>query len=157
MDFGYCSFFGSTQNRTERTDTELGRFHVFWRTDRYWFSENRTSSKTEEPIGSVELNASALALAGSGRGRYHGRGRGDNQQAAAAWHQQQAAVVGRGGQGEVMVSWSRSRDMDIFRLYSRPNPFREVQICPYSSLDIQHPIPYPYPNMQIAFFYVDTQ
>jgi hypothetical protein len=36
---------------------------------------------------------------------------------------------------------------DIFRPYSRPNSFRRVQICPYPSLDIQHPIPYPYPNI----------
>jgi hypothetical protein len=35
---------------------------------------------------------------------------------------------------------------DIFRPYSRSNPFRGVQICPYPSPDIQHPIPYPYPN-----------
>ena len=40
---------------------------------------------------------------------------------------------------------------DIFRLYSRPNPFRGVQICPYPGLDIQHPISYPYPNNQIAY------
>ena len=26
---GTVRFFGSTRNRTERTDTELGRFHVF--------------------------------------------------------------------------------------------------------------------------------
>jgi len=35
---------------------------------------------------------------------------------------------------------------DIFRPYSTPNSFREVQICPYPSPNIQHPIPYPYPN-----------
>jgi hypothetical protein len=35
---------------------------------------------------------------------------------------------------------------DIFRPYSRLNSFRGVQICPYSSLNIQHPIPYPYSN-----------
>ena len=40
---------------------------------------------------------------------------------------------------------------DIFRPYLRPNSFREVQICPYPSPDIQHPIPYPYPNTQIAY------
>ena len=40
---------------------------------------------------------------------------------------------------------------DIFRPYSSPNPFRGVQICPYPSPDIQHPIPYPYPNNQIAY------
>jgi hypothetical protein len=39
--------------------------------------------------------------------------------------------------------------MDIFRLYSRPNPFRGVQICPYLSLEIQHPIPHLYSNTQI--------
>ena len=42
---------------------------------------------------------------------------------------------------------------DIFRPYSRPNPFRGVQICPYPSTDIQHPIPYPYPNNQIAYLW----
>ena len=41
--------------------------------------------------------------------------------------------------------------MDIFRPYLKPNPFRGVEICPYPSLDIQHPIPYPYPNTQIAY------
>ena len=40
---------------------------------------------------------------------------------------------------------------DIFRPYSRPNPFRGVQICPYPSPDIEHPIPYPYPNNQIVY------
>ena len=40
---------------------------------------------------------------------------------------------------------------DIFRLYSRPNPFREIQICSYPSLDIQNLIQYPYPNIQIAY------
>ena len=40
---------------------------------------------------------------------------------------------------------------DIFRPYSKPNPFRGVEICPYPSPDIQHPIPYPYPNTQIAY------
>ena len=40
---------------------------------------------------------------------------------------------------------------DIFRSYSKPNPFIEVEICPYPSPDIQHPIPYPYPNTQIAY------
>ena len=35
---------------------------------------------------------------------------------------------------------------DIFRPYSRPNSFRGVQICPYPSPNIQHLIPYPYPN-----------
>ena len=47
-----------------------------------------------------------------------------------------------------------SRDengMDIFRPYSKPNPFRGVEICPYPSQDIQHPIPYPYPNTQIGY------
>jgi cis-zeatin O-glucosyltransferase len=47
-------------------------------------------------------------------------------------------------------STMESRDengTDIFRPYSRPNPFRVVQICPYPSPDIQHPIPYPYPNI----------
>jgi hypothetical protein len=41
--------------------------------------------------------------------------------------------------------------MDIFRLNSRPNPFRGVQICPHPNPDIQHPIPYPYPNTQITY------
>ena len=40
---------------------------------------------------------------------------------------------------------------DIFRPYSKPNPFKGVEICPYPSPDIQHPIPYPYPNTQIAY------
>ena len=40
---------------------------------------------------------------------------------------------------------------DIFLPYSRPNPSRGVQICPYPSTDIQHPIPYPYPNTQITY------
>ena len=35
---------------------------------------------------------------------------------------------------------------DIFRPYLRPNSFRGVQICLYPSPNIQHPIPYPYPN-----------
>jgi len=35
---------------------------------------------------------------------------------------------------------------DIFRPYLRPNSFRGVQICPYPSPNIQHPIPYLYPN-----------
>ena len=43
--------------------------------------------------------------------------------------------------------------MDIFRPYSRPNPFRGVQICPYPSPDSQHPIPYPYPNTKIAYLW----
>ena len=43
--------------------------------------------------------------------------------------------------------------MDIFRPYSKLNPFRGVEICPYLSLDIQHPIPYPYPNTQIAYLW----
>ena len=40
---------------------------------------------------------------------------------------------------------------DIFQPYSKPNPFRGVEICPYPSPDIQHSIPYPYPNTQIAY------
>ena len=40
---------------------------------------------------------------------------------------------------------------DIFRPYLKPNLFRGVKICPYPSPDIQHPIPYPYPNTQIAY------
>ena len=40
---------------------------------------------------------------------------------------------------------------DIFRPYSRPNPFRGDQICPYPSPGIQHPTPYPYPNTQIVY------
>ena len=42
---------------------------------------------------------------------------------------------------------------DIFRPYSKPNPFRGVEICPYSSPDIQHPIPYPYPNTQSVYLW----
>jgi len=41
---------------------------------------------------------------------------------------------------------------DIFRTYSRPDLFRGVQICPYSSSDIQHPISYPYLNTQNHIF-----
>ena len=40
---------------------------------------------------------------------------------------------------------------DIFQPYSKPNPFRGVEICPYPNPDIQHPIPYPYPNTQIVY------
>ena len=36
--------------------------------------------------------------------------------------------------------WPRDENgTDIFRPYSKPNPFRRVEICPYSSPDIQHP------------------
>ena len=53
------------------------------------------------------------------------------------------------------VGWlDKSRDengTDIFRPYSRPNPFKGAQICSYPSPNIQHPIPYPYPNIQIAY------
>ena len=41
----------------------------------------------------------------------------------------------------------------IFRPYSRPNSFRGVQIYPYLSSDIQHTIPYPYPNTEIAYLW----
>ena len=40
---------------------------------------------------------------------------------------------------------------DIFRPYSKPNPFRWVEICSYLSPDIQHLISYPYLNTQIAY------
>jgi len=40
---------------------------------------------------------------------------------------------------------------DIFRSYLKSNSFREVEICLYPSPDIQHLIPYPYPNTQIAY------
>ena len=40
---------------------------------------------------------------------------------------------------------------DIFRPYSKPNSFRGVEICPYPSPDIQHLIPYSYPNTQIVY------
>ena len=69
-----------------------------------------------------------------------------------------------------MVSFSSRRDaaahrptardengMDIFRPYSKPNPFRGVEIYPYPIPDIQHPIPYPYPNTQITYYDVDIQ
>jgi hypothetical protein len=42
---------------------------------------------------------------------------------------------------------------DIFQPYSRSNSFRKVQICAYPSPDIQHPILYPYPNIQIAYLW----
>jgi hypothetical protein len=42
---------------------------------------------------------------------------------------------------------------NIFRPYSRPNPFRGIQICPYPSPDIQYLIPYPYPNTQIVYLW----
>ena len=45
----------------------------------------------------------------------------------------------------------------FFWLYLRPNPFREVRICPYPSLDIQHPIPYLYPNTQITYLWCRYQ
>ena len=35
----------------------------------------------------------------------------------------------------------------------RPNPFRGVQVSPYPSPDIQHLIPYPYPNTEIVFLW----
>ena len=44
-------------------------------------------------------------------------------------------------------------DTDIFRSYSRSNSFRGIQICSYSSPDIQHLISYPYPNTQIAYLW----
>jgi hypothetical protein len=40
---------------------------------------------------------------------------------------------------------------DILLPYSRPNSFREVQICSCPSPNIQHLIPYPYLNTQIAY------
>ena len=42
---------------------------------------------------------------------------------------------------------------DIFRPYSKLNPFREVEICLYPSSNIQYPIPYPYSNTQIAYLW----
>jgi len=44
-----------------------------------------------------------------------------------------------------------SKGTDIFLPYLRLDLFREVQICPYASSDIQHPISYPYPNNQITY------
>ena len=41
--------------------------------------------------------------------------------------------------------------MDIFRPYLKSNPFRGDEIYPNPSPDIQPPIPYPYPNTQIAY------
>jgi hypothetical protein len=55
-------------------------------------------------------------------------------------------------QHELQVAFSSfvvGRDengINIFRPYSRPNSFRGVPICPYSSPNIQHPISYPYSN-----------
>jgi hypothetical protein len=40
---------------------------------------------------------------------------------------------------------------DIFRSYSKPNPFRGFQICPSPNPDIRHPIPYPYSNTEITY------
>jgi hypothetical protein len=45
---------------------------------------------------------------------------------------------------------------DIFRPYSRPNPFRGVQICLYSSPDIQHLIPYPNPTRNMKTNVIST-
>jgi hypothetical protein len=41
----------------------------------------------------------------------------------------------------------------IFWPYSTLNSFIKVQICLYWSPDIQHPIPYLYPNSQIAYLW----
>ena len=43
---------------------------------------------------------------------------------------------------------------NIFRPYSKPNPFRGVEIYPYPSPDIQHPIPYPYPEYSNRIFMI---
>jgi hypothetical protein len=43
--------------------------------------------------------------------------------------------------------------MYIFRPYSRPNLFRGLLICPYLNLNIKHPIPYLYPDTQIAYLW----
>jgi len=42
--------------------------------------------------------------------------------------------------------YSDENGTDIFRSYSRSNSFRGVQICLYPSLNLRHPIPYPYSN-----------
>jgi len=50
------------------------------------------------------------------------------------------------------MNWHYNRgknSTNIFGSYSRPNSFREVQICPYPSPNIQHLIPYLYPNTKI--------
>jgi hypothetical protein len=74
-----------------------------------------------------------------------------------------------------MVLPREGNGMDFFLTYSRPNPFRRVrpniqnricirlegfslifktvfEICSYPSLDIQHPIPYSYPDTQMLVF-----
>ena len=59
-----------------------------------------------------------------------------------------------GARGSPAKRGLKSRDengTDIFRPYSKPNPFKGVQICSYLSPDIQHPILYPYPNPKIAY------
>ena len=63
---------------------------------------------------------------------------------------QQIALIGM--YGDIIEMTARDENgTDIFRSYSSPNPFRGVQICPYPSSDIHHPIPYPYPNTQIIY------
>jgi hypothetical protein len=53
--------------------------------------------------------------------------------------------------GGVVLASRDENGMDIFRPYSRLNPFRGVWICLYLSPDIQHLIPYPYLNTQIVY------
>ena len=57
---------------------------------------------------------------------------------------------GDGGTGGRVVSRGQN-GKDIFGPYSKSNSFRGVQICSHLSPDIQHSIPYPYPNTQITY------
>lgn len=63
-------------------------------------------------------------------------------------------MKGEGGVGVLVVTqlcgklvsnktWG-ANGMNIFYLYSRSNPFREIQICPHSTSDIQYPTQYLY-------------
>lgn len=50
----------------------------------------------------------------------------------------------------------RDNNLDILYLYSSLSLFREIKICPYSSLDIQYPTLYLYLNTQIGYTNMDT-
>ena len=51
--------FGYNRNRTERTEPEVSRFLALERTERFLFSRNRSSSRTEEPNRLVRLEPNA--------------------------------------------------------------------------------------------------
>ena len=66
--FFYCNLINNwsvssvgTENQTELTETELGRYRVFWRTDRYRVSwePNFLKNRRTDRFGSVKLNAQA--------------------------------------------------------------------------------------------------